>query len=97
MSDNESSVTINDLIAWRLKQKLEAAQTEQEYELRLALQDLYHTGKIDVLMESGEMKFQYRCDDLANTQTEDSNIVETSLSETSNAHVINWFGEDEDE
>jgi len=58
MSDPTTpDVTITDLIAWKLKQKIEQASSEQEHEVRVALYELYVSHEIDVKVEDGEMLF----------------------------------------
>ena len=50
-------ITVEDLIAYRLKQKIEQASSEQEHSVRLALYELYVSNEIDVKVEDGEMLF----------------------------------------
>ena len=58
MSDQTNpDITVEDLIAYRLKQKIDLASSEQEHEVRVALYELYVSNEIDVKVEDGEMLF----------------------------------------
>tara|TARA_Y100000310_G_scaffold332757_1_gene408932 strand:- start:943 stop:1248 length:306 start_codon:yes stop_codon:yes gene_type:complete len=97
ITDDTITPNVTDLIAWKLKQNLEAAQSDHEYQVRLALQELYHFGEVDVMMEDGEMMFKYRCADPTNAPAENNNIVDTSISEPDNRSFIQWtYGEDDE-
>ena len=58
MSDQTNpDITVEDLIAYRLKQKIDLASSEQEHQVRVALYELYVSNEIDVKVEDGEMLF----------------------------------------
>ena len=74
-------ITVEDLIAYRLKQKIEQASSEQEHEVRVALYELYVSNEIDVKVEDGEMLFCLSGTGEEETPTDDndSTVVITDI------------------
>jgi len=82
MSDQTiPDITVEDLIAYRLKQKIDQASNEQEHSVRLALYELYVSNEIDVKVEDGEMLFCLSGTGEEETPTDDndSTVVITDI------------------
>jgi len=82
MSDQTNpDITVEDLIAYRLKQKIDLASSEQEHEVRVALYELYVSNEIDVKVEDGEMLFCLSGTGEEETPTDDndSTVVITDI------------------
>ena len=74
-------ITVEDLIAYRLKQKIDLASSEQEHQVRVALYELYVSNEIDVKVEDGEMLFCLSGTGEEETPTDDndSTVVITDI------------------
>ncbi len=82
MSDQTNpDITVEDLIAYRLKQKIDLASSEQEHQVRVALYELYVSNEIDVKVEDGEMLFCLSGTGEEETPTDDndSTVVITDI------------------